>query len=164
MLKRQLKSRENLGLLWDLLQSEGWLEGLAPGDCAKLQLLMIDHAQVVANQPGQRFIDSNRELLRRVTNEINGFAGKPAPAPELPMRDVSMLGLSAPEDVSSGRRRLASKQKLDADLEMRRKEFEDMITVNTPETPSFEDEEAPLKGNLEDLLAAFKAERDQTLG
>ena len=146
MIKRQFMSNDNVDLLWNVLSDSGLLSSLNNQELAALRNQMIE---VVRRESINDVLD-----LTKANKYVLSFLYKWI------QENKSIQGLRRPEDVSASAIAESRRAEFDSELERRRFEFEESVSMKVPEPPDFKDAPEDDSLPIDTLLARIQEERE----
>ena len=146
MIKHQFVSNDNVDLLWNVLSESGLLSTLNNQELTTLRTKMetVLHSESINDITD--LTKANKYVLSFIYKWIQD--------------NKASQSLQRPEDVSAAAIAEARRAEFDSELERRRFEFEESVSMKVPDPPDFKDAPEDDSLPIDTLLARIQEERE----
>jgi len=137
---------QNKGLLWKLLQSNGFFNNLNNEHFKDIQnLFEATIENTIKTYPNESLVEANKIIIKTMSVELKKRTDT---HPRIKIEDIKEQNMVI----------------FDKSLENKEKEFKSLIEISTPKDVDFSDnKDAPFDGEINDLLEKAIAERENDL-
>ena len=149
-------SNDNKALLWSLMYEGGVFTNIPQEHLAKVKDI-FERKITILNKSEGTVLEKNKKAMMDMVKELETLRTKPT------LKNVKERNYDTP--VTSNDIQMKRRETFNNNLEKRQSEFNDMMTVKTPDKPDFSDspDNPPIGSEMDQLLADMIAKRNLQL-